>query len=257
VNPFTAEQAEKFLALTGQPYEGEIIATPPALVVMTTTETPLGSKSPATPWKGWHYTAEWFPAGEHVILEGMARGQLADVYARHTLTFGLDGDLYKPEARAAWESSATGTYLTGIEPYVRRGGEGSQRYLVAMTAVQAADWWPVAGKMPWGEIRSAGVGPSPGARHPGGDAYEATEGPDAVRYPDGTVLHSNVVWFDAGLKAALIADGAHGADDEPAGGRGQLDVPDDGVTICSMAAHWLTEQDFTDAPRAAPAPTRP
>lgn len=214
-----------------------------SIVQLTTTEARPGGKAPAFTRSGWHYTAEYFPAGQHT--RGDYPGQLCDVYARHALAFALDIDGYKPGVAEAWRNSATGYYLSGIDPYITRGTGGSQRYLVAVTPEQAARWWPVAGRMPWGEIRSAGIGPSPGARHPSGDRYEAVPGPDAVRYPHGLILHTNVVHFDAGLRTALEADGARSVDDRGTV-TGDADLPaDDGR--CSLAMAWLAGRDFTDA----------
>jgi AAA domain len=203
---------------------------------MTTTEARPGDKAPASTVRGWHYTAEWFPAGQHTLAPGGYRGQLADVCARHTGYFELDLDLYKPRCAAAWEASTTRNAIGDRAPYVRRGTEGSQRYLVAVTPDEAAGWWPVAGAMGWGEIRSAGIAPSPGALHPSGDTYGAQDGPDPVRYPDGTVLLTNYVRL-AEVKEALTADGARNADTREMGTR-DADLPhDDGR--CPFVYAWL------------------
>jgi hypothetical protein len=152
--------------------------TAPEPLQMTTTEARPNGKAPARTDSGWKYTAEWFPAGQHT--PGSYPGQLADVYARHTLMFGLDLDPYKAAEAAAYPGSATRAAIGDRKPYVNRGAEGSQRYLVAVSPEQAEKWWPIASKMPWGEIRSAGIGPSPGAQHPSGDIYKAAPGPDVV-----------------------------------------------------------------------------
>lgn len=202
---------------------------------MTTTEARPSDKMPARTDNGWHYDAATFPAGRHT--PGSYPGQLADVYAQHTGMFALDLDLYKPEKAAAWAGKATGRYLAGRKPYIVRGDEGSQRYLIAATPEQAAQWWPAASGVPWGDIRSAGLAPSPGAAHPSGDIYQAVPGPDPVQYPDGTIVMTNVVRFDEGLKAALIEDGAHARDDRVLN-RGDVDLPgDDGR--CTRVAAWL------------------
>jgi hypothetical protein len=213
----------------------DTVTTQAAPLAMTTTEAREGGKAPARTDSGWHYTAEFFPAGQHT--PGSYPGQLADVYARHTGIFAFDLDLYKPVMAQAWAISATGRYLAGRAAYVRRGTEESIRFLVAMTPEQAAAWWPVASGTPWGDIRSAGLAPSPGAVHPSGEIYEVVPGPDPVAYPDGTVLLTNVIRFDDGLKAALTEDGAHCADDREMV-TGDADLPDDDGR-CLLVLRWL------------------
>jgi hypothetical protein len=218
-----------------------------APLLMTTTRAREGGKAPASTVKGWSYTAEYFPAGQHTIAPGGEKitGQLADVYARHTLTFALDLDLHDEGKRAEHEGSELQAYLAGRGLYVKRGTEGSVRHLVAMTEEQAAEWWPAAGKIPGGEIRSAGLAPSPGATHPSGETYEYGPGPDLVMYPDGTKIRTNVIRFDDGLKAALIAGGAHAVDDRDVTA-GDADLPDDDGR-CPRVSVYLAEHDFTGA----------
>lgn len=209
---------------------------------MTTTEARPGGKAPARTDNGWHYDAVSFPVGQHT--PGSYPGQRADVYARHTGRFALDVDAYKEGNALAWEQSAAGRYLAGRQPYVRRGLL-SFRYLVAMTPDQAAVWWPAASGMPWGEIRAAGLAPSPGSVHPSGDTYEAVPGPDAVTYPDGLVIMTNVIQFDDDLKSVLIADGAHSVDDR-AMMASDAELPaDDGR--CPLALTWLKNAGLDSA----------
>ena len=209
----------------------------PLAVIMTTTDVVHGGKNP-TGVQGWGYTPELFPFGRHTLAPGSPPGQRADVYARHTGTYGLDLDLYKPECRKAWEASATGHLLAGQRPYIVRGAEGSQRILVVQTLEQAAAWHPFGGGLPWGEIRSAGVGPSPGSLHgKSGQLYEAVPGPVAVRYPDGQVIMTNAIWQDAGLIAALEEDGARNRDGRDTT-TGDTDLPDD-EGRCPKAVSWM------------------
>jgi hypothetical protein len=95
----------------------------------------------------------------------------------------------------------------------------------------------------WGEIRAAGLQPSPGARHKSGDIYKHVPGPDPVRYPaDGMVVTTNVIRFCDGCREALIEDGAHGRDDRPVS-RGEVELPDDDG-CCPLALAWF--QDTAD-----------
>jgi hypothetical protein len=214
---------------------------------MTTTVAFPGEKRPATRAYNWHYEAATFPPGQHKPWE--LAGDLADVYMRDNGMFGGDLDLYKPEKAEAWEKSALRPHLIEAHgyddsrPYMKRGDEGSMRLLFVMTPEQAGQWWPAASAVDWGDIRSKGLQPSPGAVHRGKDGtpdgiYEAVPGPDPVQYPaDGTILSTNVIRFCEGCRPALEGDGAH----EPAAGgatRKAVDLPDDDDR-CPVVGDWL------------------
>jgi hypothetical protein len=214
---------------------------------MTTTVCRPADKMPATATAGWHYDATTFPAGQHKTWE--QEGQQADVYARHTGFFALDVDAYKDGYTEAWEASATRKVLgaRATRPYVSRGTGGSRRYLIYCTPEQAAEWWPVACRTSWGEIRSSGLAPSPGAVHPSGDLYKLGSGPDQLAYPDGKTVRTNVLRFTPELKAALEADGARGKDERPDLLVTAVEIPEDGDRECPVARDWLDRQDFTGA----------
>lgn len=205
---------------------------------MTTTEVKTGEKLPAITVKGWKYTQEWFPAGQHT--RGSYPGQRADVLARHTGLFELDLDLYKDGATEQWEASTIRKWVGDRLPYIRRGTEGSLKYLIAVTSEIASWWWPFASGLGWGEIRSAGFVPSPGSLHESGQTYDAVPGPDEIRYPDGQVIWGNALWLDQAGIQMLTQDGARNrlAADMA---EGREDLPDD-IGRCPLVYAYLEKR---------------
>jgi hypothetical protein len=214
-------------------------------VYMTTTEAWYGDKNPA--WAkcepGTHpYTEEVFPARQHTQTDGTGAKQMADVLARHTGTFAIDLDLYKDGAPEKWEACPLRAWIGDRQPYMVRGTQGSIKFLIKVPDEISATWWPFASGLGWGEIRSAGIVPSPGSLHGrSGQLYEAVPGTDTIIYPDGQIIQGNVIVLDQAGIEAFEAAGARNKLAE-ALESGREDLPgDDGR--CSLVYAWFQDPE--------------
>lgn len=225
------------------------MSSPIVLPCMTTGEW-YANKKPAYR-SGFHYDENTFPAGKHRPGDygDEDSNQVCDIYARHTGYFALDLDLYDDAKMAGYETSALRAYIRArkAKPYLTRGRDGSARFLVY---AGESSWFPSAGRCTWGEIRSAGIGPSPGTRHFNGhDFYVLYPGPDLLPFPPEAgytgPLMTNVLRLDDALQDALEEDGAR-REKKRTGFVVDVDFreDDDGEQECPLARAWYRKTDL-------------
>jgi hypothetical protein len=129
--------------------------------------------------------------------------------------------------------------------------------------VHAGDsaWFPSASPCAWGEIRAAGIGPSPGTLHFNGtDRYELYPGPDALAYPAASgigLLMTNVLRLDSALREVLEEDGAK-RQKARTGFVVHVDFrdDDDGEQECPLARAWLLNKAGSLAEASGPTSER-